>query len=219
MSASQPDPAASGQRSQRSQHGQRGMVDRIARLAVIHGSRRRAIAALSAVSVGDFFVPALPTQSSVLALGLIQPQRAAWIALSFAAAAAAGAAVMALLLSLVADYAQQFGAPQLGANADWTRIVEHVKVAGLWAVFAASIFPTPPRLLTAATLLAGAAMPAVVAVVFAGKLIWFALFLALLIKAPALLARLPVLGNALRRFRSFQAGVLAETRGGTAPSC
>ena len=72
MSASQPDPAASGRRS---------LMDRIARFAVIHGSRRRAIAGLSAVSVGDFFVPALPTQSSVLALGVMQPQRAAWIAL------------------------------------------------------------------------------------------------------------------------------------------
>ena len=116
----------------------------------------------------------------------------------------------ALLMSLVGDYAEQFGA-------DWTRIVERVKVAGLWAVFAASIFPTPPRLLTAATLLAGAAVPAVVAVVFAGKLIWFALFLGLLIKAPAVLARLPVLGNALLRFRRFQAAVLAEARGGTSP--
>lgn len=202
MSASQPDPAASGRRS---------LMDRIARFAVIHGSRRRAIAGLSAVSVGDFFVPALPTQSSVLALGLMQPQRAVWIALSFAAAAALGAAVMALLMSLVGDYAQQFGAQQFGA--DWTRIVERVKVAGLWAVFAASIFPTPPRLLTAATLLAGAAIPAVVAAVFAGKLIWFALFLGLLIKAPDVLARLPVLGNALLRFRKFQGGVLAEARG------
>ena len=204
MSASQPDPAASGRRS---------LMDRIARFAVIHGSRRRAIAALSAVSVGDFFVPALPTQSSVLALGLMQPRRAAWIALSFAAAAALGAAVLALLMSLVGGYAQQFG-----TDSDWTRINEHVKLAGLWAVFAASIFPTPPRLLTAATLLAGAAMPAVVAAVFAGKLIWFALFLALLIKAPAVLSRLPLVGHALRRFHGYRAAVLAETRSGACVS-
>ncbi|MDP2817396.1 MAG: hypothetical protein Q8O29_03780 [Polaromonas sp.] len=186
-------------------------MERVARFAVLHGSRRRAIAALSAVSVGDFFVPALPTQTSVLALGLMQPQRAAWIALAFATAAALGAALLALLLSAVGGYAQQFGAEQFGA--DWTRITGRVQVLGLWAVFAASIFPTPPRLLTAATLLAGAAVPAVVAAVFAGKLIWFALFLGLLIKAPAVLARLPVLSGALLRFRAFQAAVLAGDRG------
>ena len=207
MSASEPGQSAGGRR---------GLIDRIARFAVIHGSRRRAIAALSTVSVGDFFVPALPTQISVLALGLMQPQRALWIALAFATAAALSAALLALLLSAVGGYAQQFGAEQFGE--DWTRITERVKVVGLWAVFAASIFPAPPRLLTAATLLAGAAVPAVVAAVFAGKLIWFALFLGLLIKAPAVLTRLPLLGAALQRFRSFQADVLAQARDGTSAS-
>ena len=201
---------------QRAAAGRRCLTDRIARFAVFHGSRRRAIVGLSAVSVGDFFVPALPTQTSVLALGLMQPQRAAWIALAFATAAALGAAVLALLLSVVGGYAQQFGAEQFGT--DWARISERVKVAGLWAVFAASIFPTPPRLLTVVTLLAGTAVPAVVATVFVGKLIWFGLFLGLLIKAPAVLAKLPLLGRALLRFRTFQATVLAEARGGTSPS-
>ena len=91
-------------------------------------------------------------------------------------------------------------------------------MAGLWAVFAASIFPTPSRLLTVVTLLAGTAVPAVVATVFAGKLIWFSLFLGLLIKAPAVLAKLPLLGRALIRFRTFQATVLAEARDGTSPA-
>ena len=78
---------------QRAAAGRRCLTARIARFAVFHGSRRRAIVGLSAASVGDFFVPALPTQTSVLALGLMQPQRAAWIALAFAIAAALGAAV------------------------------------------------------------------------------------------------------------------------------
>lgn len=78
---------------QRAAAGRRCLTARIARFAVFHGSQRRAIVGLSAASVGDFFVPALPTQTSVLALGLMQPQRAAWIALAFAIAAALGAAV------------------------------------------------------------------------------------------------------------------------------
>ena len=150
-------------------------MQRIARFAVLQGSRRRAIAALSGVSVGDFFVPALPTQTSVIALGLMQPRRAIWIALAFAAAAALGAAMLALLLASVSGYAQQFGNAQFGD--DWATLTERVRAYGVWAVLLASIFPTPPRLLTAAALLAGATAGAVIAAVFAGKLIWFAIFL------------------------------------------
>lgn len=183
-------------------------MQRIARFAVLQGSRRLVIAALSGVSVGDFFVPALPTQTSVIALGLMQPRRAIWIALAFAGAAALGAALLALLLTTVSGYAQQFGSAQFGN--DWTLLTERVRAYGVWAVLLASIFPTPPRLLTAATLLAGAAAGSVIAAVFAGKLIWFAIFLLLLTRAPHLLARVPLLGSALRRFDDFRARVLAE---------
>ena len=46
--------------------------------------------------------------------------------------------------------------------------------------------------------------------VFTGKLIWFGLFLWLLLRAPAVLARVPVLGPGLARFDRFRAAVLAE---------
>ncbi|MBA4071277.1 MAG: hypothetical protein C0497_05480 [Gemmatimonas sp.] len=183
-------------------------MQRLARFSVLQGSRRRALLALSGASVGDFFVPALPTQTSVIALGLLQPQRAAWIALAFAAAAAVGAGLLAVLMTSVSGYAQQFGIAQFGD--EWTRITERAREYGVWAVLLASIFPTPPRLLTAATLLAGAAAGLVIAAVFAGKLIWFAVFLLLLTRAPQRLARLPLLGSALARFECFRAGVLAE---------
>ena len=180
---------------------------RLARYAVIHGSRRRALLGLAGASVGDFFIPALPTQTSVVALGMLQPQRAVWIALAFATAAAVGAGVLATLLALVSGYATQFGAEQFGEA--WAVVVDRAGTYGVWAVLLASIFPTPPRLLTAATLLAGAGAAPVVAAVFAGKLIWFGVFLGLLTRAPHVLARVPVLGRSLERFAQFRQKVLA----------
>lgn len=189
-----------------------GLVARLTRFAVRHGARRRAIAVLSGASVGDFFVPALPTQTSVIALGLMQPQRAAWVALAFATAAAAGAGLLALAVAGVGGYAQSFGEARYGA--DWTAVVDRVQEWGVWAVLLASVFPTPPRLLAAATLLAGAGVATVMAAVFAGKLLWFGGFLALLVRAPAVLARVPVLGAALQRFEAYRAAVLAGDSGG-----
>lgn len=180
---------------------------RLARYAVLQGSRRRALVGLAGASVGDFFVPALPTQTSVLALGMLQPQRAVWIAVAFATAAALGAAVLAGLLALVSGYAAQFGAAPLGET--WTAVADRAKAYGVWAVLLASIFPTPPRLLTAATLLAGAGTLPVVSAVFAGKLIWFGVFLGLLIHAPHFLAQVPLLGRSLKRFGRFRDDVLA----------
>lgn len=180
---------------------------RLSRFAVLHGSRPRAIAVLGAASIGDFFLPALPTQTSVIALGLMQAQRAAWVALTFALAAAAGAGLLALLLGLVSGYAEKFGQARYGP--EWTNVMQLVRQYGVWAVLAASVFPTPPRLLTAATLLAGAAASSVMLAVFAGKLLWFGGLLFLLTRAPVVLDRLPLLGAALRRFRAFQAEVLA----------
>lgn len=170
--------------------------ERIARFAVRHGRRKRTLAALSALSIGDFFIPALPTQTSVIALGLLQPQRALWIALAFAGAAAAGVGVMALLLSLVDAYAQSITQETLGE--DWAGIARTIRDYGVWAVLLASVFPTPPRTLVLAALLAGALAPLVMLAVFCGKLVWFGGVLALLRYAPAKLRRVPVIGRQLQ---------------------
>jgi membrane protein YqaA with SNARE-associated domain len=182
--------------------------ERISRFSVLHGSKRSAIFALALVSIGDFFIPALPTQTSVVALGLLQPKRAAWIALAFALSAALGAAILALLLISVESFAQQFASEQLGN--EWARITAFIQTYGSWAVLLGSIFPTPPRLLTAATLLSGVSPWVVIGAIFLGKLIWFGLFLTLLIKLPNLLGRIPVIGKAASRFRSYQANILNE---------
>jgi hypothetical protein len=52
----------------------------------------------------------------------------------------------------------------------------------------------------------------VVLAVFTGKLIWFGLFLWLLLRAPAVLTRIPLLGSNLARFERFRAEVL-QTNG------
>jgi uncharacterized membrane protein len=52
----------------------------------------------------------------------------------------------------------------------------------------------------------------VVLAVFTGKLIWFGLFLWLLLRAPAVLTRVPLLGSILARFERFRTEVL-QTEG------
>lgn len=192
-----------------------GRMERIARYAVLQGARRRALFALGGLSAGDFFVPALPTQTSVIALGLMQPARWIWIATVFASASAVGVLMLAAVLALVSGYAQQFGPEQMGDA--WTTVMDRLRQWGIWAVFFFSIFPTPPRLLTAATLLSGGGALAVSAAVFAGRMIWLLGFLLLLTRAPQWLARVPLLGAALRRFEAFRAQVLADAQREVSP--
>lgn len=183
-------------------------MERLARYAVLQGARRRTLGVLGAVSVGDFFVPALPTQTSVIALGLMQPARWVWIAGVFATASAVGVLLLAAVLALVTGYAQQFGPEEMGEA--WITVMDQLREWGIWAVLLFSIFPTPPRLLTAATLLSGGGALAVSAAVFTGRMIWLLGFLLLLTRAPQWLVRVPVLGGVVRRFEAFRAQALAE---------
>lgn len=185
-------------------------MDRLARYGVLQGAKRRTLLALGAVSVGDFFVPALPTQTSVIALGLMQPRRWLSIAFVFAVASALGVLLLAAVLALASGYAERFDSTRLGA--DWSAALEQIREWGIWAVLVFSIFPTPPRLLTAATLLSGEGALSVAAAVFSGRMIWLSVFLLLLTRAPRLLARVPFLGRALQRFEAFRAQVLSETQ-------
>jgi membrane protein YqaA with SNARE-associated domain len=178
------------------------LSERILRFAVRHGSRPRTLGLLSALSVGDFFLPALPTQTSVIALGLLQPQRAPWIALAFALAAGAGVGAVALLLTFVDAYADTLAQESLGQS--WAGIAQTIRDYGVWAVFFASIFPTPPRTMVVAALLAGAAAPAVIAAVFCGKALWFGGVLTLLRYAPAKMRGLPLIGRQLRTLEALR---------------
>lgn len=186
------------------------MRDAWLRVLARQGGRRRAIGLLALVSAGDFLLPALPTQTSVVALGVLQPRRAAWIAAAFAVAAAGGAGLLALLLAWVGTPLPHGGA--------WDAAIAWVQAHGVWAVALAAALPAPPRLLTLATLACGVAPAAVMAAVLAGRLVWFGLFLALLVHAPRTLARVPALGRALQRATAWRDAALAEPARGVAAS-
>lgn len=182
--------------------------DRLLRRLVAGGTRRRALAGFAALSVGDFFLPALPTQTAVIALSLLQPRRAAWIVAGFALAASAGALLMAALVAGIDGYAQTL--VNDFAPAAWTEAAALLRAYGPWIVFAASIFPTPPRLLVVAALLAGTPALFVAAAVLAGKALWFGLVVGLLVSMPRRLQRVPWLGAQMRRLEALR---LAHQRG------
>lgn len=185
--------------------------DRLVHRLVAGSTRRRALAGFAALSVGDFFLPALPTQTSVIALSLLQPRRAVWIVAGFASAAAVGVLLMAALVAGVGGYAQALAtdiAPQA-----WAEAGELLRRHGPWIVLAASLFPTPPRVLVAAALLAGTPVLAVAGAVFAGKALWFGVVVALLVTMPQRLHRVPWLGAQIRRLDEVR-----RTRGRGAPA-
>jgi membrane protein YqaA with SNARE-associated domain len=182
--------------------------ERLIRFAVRHGGRPRTAVALALVSVGDVLLPALPTQTSVIALGLLQPQRAFAIALGFAAAAATGALLIAGLLHFVAPFAQSLAQASLGE--DWRRIAEGIRAYGVWAVLLASIFPTPPRTVIAASLLSGVPTLAVAAAVFCGKALWFGAVLSLLRFAPQRMRRMPWIGARIQRLDALRQELSSE---------
>lgn len=165
-----------------------------------HGREPHSVYFLSALSVGDFFIPALPTQTSVIALGLLQPKRWILIALAFSLAAVLGASVLILLVFSVESYlAALRPAPSSDVYAHWTSLQQIISDYGLWGLLAFSMFPTPPRLMVATTLLAGFSIPLILGTVFAGKLIWFGLTLAVVRYTPQALRRVPPLARLIHR--------------------
>lgn len=183
--------------------------ERLIHRLVAGGTRRRALAGFAALSVGDFFIPALPTQTAVIALSLLQPRRAAWIIAGFSTAAAIGALLMAALVAGIDGYAQSM-VNDFAPDA-WAEAGNLLLRYGPWIVLAASIFPTPPRLLVIAALLAGTSSIAVAGAVFAGKALWFGLVVSLLVTMPARLHRVPWLGTQIRRLNELR---LAHEEGG-----
>jgi len=166
------------------------------------GRKLSAIPALAVVSVGDFFIPALPTQSSVMLLGLLQPKRILLIALAFAAAAAAGSGLIALLSQLVAGYLGEL-TPQPGSAGyetfyQWQTLIQQ---HGLMFLFLLCFLPTPPRITVALALLSGLSGLSVMLTVFTGKLIWFLIILVILRQAPDILSRMPLIGPRITQLR------------------
>lgn len=177
---------------------------RIMDWVVLHGRRRYSIFALSALSVGDFFIPALPTQKSVIALGLLQPKRAVLIVVSFAIAAVIGAGILMAILLSIESYLSSVQPEETSKVYDhWLWVQEVVQKYGLWGLLVFSMFPTPPRLMVATTVLAGFSLPLILATVFTGKVIWFGFVIIILRFSPKLLIRVPVIGTQFKKFQEI----------------
>ncbi len=171
---------------------------------VLHGRKRYSIFTLSAVSVGDFFIPALPTQTSVIALGLLQPRRGLLIITAFAVAAVIGTGILMAVLLSIESYlssVQPDAASEL--YDEWLWLQEVVREYGLWGLLAFSMLPTPPRLMVATTVLAGFSAPLILTTVFIGKIIWFGLVVTMLRFAPGVLMRIPVLGVQFKKLQGI----------------
>ncbi|WP_157670737.1 hypothetical protein [Chitinibacter sp. GC72] len=164
-----------------------------------HGRHPAAIPALAALSVGDYFFPALPGQSSVIVLSLLQARRQTAIVLAFAIAAAIGAILLIALSSGVLAMLAQLPL-SLPATPLWLTGQQLLQTHGILALAVLSIWPAPPRSLIVLGVMSGLNEAAIVLAVLIGKLIWFSALTTLIIKAPARLLRLPFVGKKLARW-------------------
>ena len=165
-----------------------------------HGKNPKAIPTMALISVGDFFIPALPTQTSVMLLAWLQRKRGALIAFMFAFAAATGAAVLAAGVTFFNDYLNAL-IPSVDSehHAHWLYLEGVIKQYGIYGLAFMSLLPTPPRSLIVLSILAGLAIEMVILAVFVGKFIWFSLVVLLVIYTPIWLTRLPIIGQYFTR--------------------
>ncbi len=165
-----------------------------------HGAKPKAIPMLAGVSIGDFFVPALPTQTSVMLLAWLQPKRAIWIILAFSMAAAVGAGILTLLATLLDQYLQMATPTEESKMyQQWLTLQGYIKDYGFFALAVMSSLPTPPRTMVVLSLLSGLAWLPIIATVFVGKLIWFSIVVTLINVAPKWLVNLPIIGVKIQK--------------------
>ncbi|CAM3171375.1 hypothetical protein QTO01_15500 [Vibrio mytili] len=164
-----------------------------------NATKPKALPILGGLSIGDFFIPALPTQTSVILLAWCQPKRAIWIILTFAIAATAGAGVLSLIAYSVDGYLiAGISPPDSDLYQHRLRLQNWLEQYGLWTLLVMSMLPTPPRLLIILSLLSGIAWLNIAATVFLGKLAWYSLVVMLVIKTPSFLMSLPWIGLKLQ---------------------
>lgn len=179
-----------------------GLGRRIYQWTLTHGRQARSIWLLALASVGDFFIPALPTQSSVILLTLLQPQRALIIVLAFVLAAAGGVAILALL----AQFLESFLAANLNQE-PWSvagfqlDIRQHLLAWGSVMLLLLSLLPTPPRLAVIMALSLGLPWYEVMLAVVAGKAIWFSLVVWLVRLTPVTLQKIPLFDRMVGQFK------------------
>jgi len=152
-----------------------------------HGTEPRALVFLALLSVFDGFVPMLPAEVFVLALGILQPQRGKVIVMVFAVASALSALLLALLLGTLSASAQWLGLQLIGAQ--WDQALATVRSWGPATMVLLSVFPDTPRSSIAVLALGGVPPALIGLMVFTGKVILYASLLALMNYLPSRLGR------------------------------
>jgi len=152
-----------------------------------HGTQPRTIFFLATLSAFDGFVPMLPAEAFVLALGVLQPQRGKVIVLLFALASGLSALILALLLGTLSSSAEWLGLQVLGAQ--WDQASDTVRTWGPASMVFLSVFPDSPRSSIAVLALSGVAPEVIGLMVLTGKLVLYAGLLGLMHYLPSRLVR------------------------------
>ena len=152
-----------------------------------HGAQPRTLFFLAAFSAFDSFVPMLPAEAFVVALGILQPKKSKLIVLLFAMASALSALLLALVLGTLSSSAERLGLQLMGAQ--WDQALAMVHTWGPASMVFLAAFPDSPRTSIAALALSGVAPLLICLMVFLGKLILYAGLLALMHYLPSRLGR------------------------------
>jgi len=172
-------------------HRSRSILQRLLKWAetalLRHGTKPRTLVFLAVLSVFDGFVPLLPAEVFVLALGVLQPQRGKFMVLVFAVASALSAFLLALVLGTLAGSAEWLGLQLMGEQ--WVKALAIVRTWGPTTMVLLAAFPDTPRTSIAVLALSGVTPAAIGLMVFAGKLVLYASLLALIHHLPSRLGR------------------------------
>jgi len=172
-------------------HYLRSILRRLLHLAEIallrHGAQPRTIFFLAAFSALDGFVPMLPAEAFVVALGILQPKKVKVIVLVFAMASALSALLLALVLGTLSASAERLGLQLMGAQ--WDQALAVVHTWGPASMVFLAAFPDSPRTSIAALALSGVAPLLIGLMVFLGKLIFYSALLGLMHHLPSRLGR------------------------------
>ena len=152
-----------------------------------HGAQPRTIFFLATLSAFDSFIPMLPAEAFVVALGILQPKRVKAILLVFATASALSAWLLALVLGTLSAPAESLGLQLMGAQ--WDQALAMVRTWGPASMVLLAAFPDSPRTSIAALALSGVAPLMIGLMVFLGKLVLYAGLLGLMHYLPSRLGR------------------------------
>lgn len=152
-----------------------------------HGTKSRTLFFLASLSSLDGFVPMLPAEAFVVALGILQPQRGKLIVLLFSVASGLSALMLALLLGTLSSSAEWLGLQLM--DSQWDEASSTIRTWGPASMVFLSVFPDSPRTSIAALALSGVAPEVIGLMVLMGKFILYSGLLCLMHYLPSRLVR------------------------------